>query len=452
MTSSNASPEPKVGQPSTTVDFLRKPLYAEFDLMWGAPQYTSWIDESLSWKETCYLGDWSWLPDMRFTGPDVFRLFSDISVNTMDPFAIGQSKHIIHCNPDGKLIGEGILSRIGEQEVAQFGQCVHWTNYQLRKGGYDVSAEPLEWTNLHLQGPLSIYVLERAAGQSVRDAGYMRSTPVTIAGHEVLALRQGMTGEIGFELQAPKEFLAEISNAILEAGQEYGIRRMGAKVSMLNHLEAAYPTVTLDYLPAIFDEWSADFRDYLDVQLSDAYGAPAFDLFYKVAGSFDTDDPRDYYRSPVEFDWAGRIKFDHEFIGREALAEEVANPRRVLRTLVWHADDVLKLWGELFRKGDPLPDFMDMPRERRGYMYADQVLADGAPAGVSTSRGYSAYFREMLSLAVIDVDHSEIGNEVAVVWGNPGTAQREIRAMVALAPYKENRGRVDLSQLPATPA
>ena len=33
------------------------------------------------------------------------------------------------------------------------------------------------------------------------------------------------------------------------------------------------------------------------------------------------------YRNPVELGWAGMIKFDHEFVGRDALEKEVANPQ-----------------------------------------------------------------------------------------------------------------------------
>jgi vanillate/3-O-methylgallate O-demethylase len=53
----------------------------------------------------------------------------------------------------------------------------------------------------------------------------------------------------------------------------------------------------------------------------------------------------------------------------------------------------------------------------------------------------------MISLAVIDVDQAEIGNELSVVWGNPGERQITIRATVAPAPYKQDNRRVDLNSL-----
>jgi vanillate/3-O-methylgallate O-demethylase len=90
---------------------------------------------------------------------------------------------------------------------------------------------------------------------------------------------------------------------------------------------------------------------------------------------------------------------------------------------------------------------MEMPRDQRGFMYADKVLKNGKLVGVATSRGYSYYFRQMLSLCTIDVEHSEPGAEVTVVWGNPGEPQKEIRATVAPAPYKKDNRRLNVSKI-----
>jgi hypothetical protein len=62
----------------------------------------------------------------------------------------------------------------------------------------------------------------------------------------------------------------------------------------------------------------------------------------------------------------------------------------------------------------------------------------------------SHYYRDMISLCSIDVEHGQLGNEVIVLWGNPGTRQKEIRAKVARFPYlNENRNEhVDVSKIP----
>lgn len=85
---------------------------------------------------------------------------------------------------------------------------------------------------------------------------------------------------------------------MLAAGQEYGIRKMGGRIAMINHLEASYPTIAADYTTAIFDEDMADYMQYF-LSSMPSYAQPAY-----IAGSFDGQDPSEYYRSPVELGWA----------------------------------------------------------------------------------------------------------------------------------------------------
>jgi vanillate/3-O-methylgallate O-demethylase len=81
-------------------------------------------------------------------------------------------------------------------------------------------------------------------------------------------------------------------------------------------------------------------------------------------------------------------------------------------------------------------------------MYADKVMKERKQVGVATSRGYSYYFRHMISLCTIDVSHADIGTEVTVIWGNPNERQKEIRATVAPAPYKKDNRRAKLTAMP----
>lgn len=422
---------------------LRRNLQRHAGDLFGPPQFTNWVDEERSWKETCYIGDWTnALVTFRYTGPDVLRLFADCSVNTMNRFAIGQSKHVIHCNRDGKIIEEGVLTRTGEHELIAY--STFWADFWRRNNGdYDVEMEPIEEVKYHVQGPNALFVLEKLTGRDLRHMQFMRNESVTIAGVETRLLRQGMSGEIGFELQAPLEAGPTIWAAVLEAGQEYDIHEIGGRVWMLNHLQAGYPTLALDYLPAIFDQDGADY-------VKEISGYEELNQYYwAAAGSVESDDISDWYRSPIELGWANRINFDHSFRGDHALKRELAAPKRTICTLRWNAEDVIDVYASFFHQDGDLPDFMEMPQDPRGYLYFDKVIKDGQIVGTTSSRGYSAHFREMISHAVIDIEFAKPGTEVTVIWGNPGTPQREIRAVTAPTPYKEARGRVDLRTLPA---
>ena len=411
-----------------------------FTTRWGLPEYTDWMDESMSWKETCSVGDWSWLWDRRFKGPEALRLLSDISVNSFAEFAIGQAKHAIHCSDAGKVIHEGVLIRLGVEEFMLQGRGCLWADFRLQRGQYDATSEADDWFKFQVSGPNSVYVIEKMSGESVRDIPFMHMGEIHVGGRQVWALRQGMAGEIGFELQGPRSYAGEIYDSILRAGRDFGIRRLGGRAAFINHLEACFPTRMTDYLAAIYDD---DMSEYLEVYRG---AMPGYVTTLSFAGSFETDEISDYYRSPVEVGWIKSITFDHGFIGRHALEEEVADPKRTMRTLVWNSDDVVDVYASLFHMGKPY-HFMDMPRDQRGFMWADKVLKDGKLVGVSTSRGHSYYFRQMISLCTVDVEYGDHGTEVTLIWGNPGEPQKEIRATVAPAPYKEDKRRADLSTL-----
>jgi vanillate/3-O-methylgallate O-demethylase len=423
-----------------SVSSMRTPPQVYAWSRFGNPEYTDWLDESMAWKQTCSLGDWSFLWQHRFTGPDALRLIADFSVNSFAAFQIGQSKHAIHTNRNGKIIHEGIVTKFGEQDFMIHGRGGFWINHQLGRGDYEATCTQEDWFIFQIAGPQSLQVLNAVADtDQLLGTQFMRVSQLEIAGHQLWALRQGMSGEIGFELQGPREFGAEIHDLLMRAGEPFGIRRLGARVTMINHLEASYPTIATDYIPAIFD---ADMADYLQEFRASmpAFAQPAY-----IAGSYDGSEISEYYRSPVELGWARNINPDHDFLGRAALEVEKAEPRRVLRTLVWNPGDVQDVFASLFRPGDNY-DYMEMPRDQRGFMWADRVTSGDELVGVATSRGYSYYFREMISLATIDVTHSTIGTELVVHWGHPGGRQKQIRAVVAPSPYKPDHSRVDLRE------
>lgn len=426
------------------VQALRTPAVEYYHQLWGQPEYSGWIDEQMSWKKTCYVGDWSFLADLWLRGPDALKLVSELSVNDFSRFEIGQAKHIIQCNEAGKVIAEGILMRLGEEEFRCQSIPAHWIAYKLGTDHYNATARYDRTFNFQVSGPNSLYAIERASGESLRRIKFMHFAEACVKGHKVTVLRQGMAGEVGYEVQGPEEHASDVYDAILECGREFGIRRMGGRVAMVNHVEACFPTVGFDYLPAIFEPDLRGYREYLRT----AYSSFGKGLALRISGSFEANQISAWYRSPVELGWTKNINFGHAFVGREALEAEVADPKRAIATLVWDSDDVVDVYRSLFCEGESF-QYMEIPRDNSGGMDANIILRDGEPVGVTTSRCYSYYFRRMLSLCTIDVKHNSPGTSVTVVWGDPGKQRTQIRATVAPAPYKKDNRRIDVTSLPA---
>lgn len=429
--------------PHTAVPLDRKvPTFTRFGSYFEPWEYTDWLDESMSWKDTCYIGDWSPLQKMRVQGPDALAFFSSIAVNSFAKFDIGQAKHIILCNNAGKIMGEGILMRFANDDFEFIsGPGVPWALYQFRKGGFlSKISHPREFL-FQVQGPKAVFTTEAAAGETLRDIGFMRFRELKIAGVTCRALRQGMAGELGYEIQGPIEHGPVVFEAIMQSGRDYGIRRLGGRTKMVNHVEACFPTPSVDYIPAMYGPDESEFALTFSENAREAYRA--------TDGSYEYADISELYRSPAELGWKKNVRFDHEFTGRAALEAEHAGMHRTIVTLVWNAEDVIDVYASMFRK---YPNFlyMEMPRNILSCLFADKVLAaDGSPVGISTSRCYSYFFREMLSLCVIDQQHATPGTAVEIVWGRPTQNQKRIRAVVAPAPYKRDNRRADVESLMA---
>jgi glycine cleavage system aminomethyltransferase T len=420
------------------------PRYSAFGGYYEPFETTGWVDESMSWKESCYIGDWSPMTKLRVSGPDAVRFFSDCTVNSYARFDVGQAKHAVFCNGNGNIMGEGILMRIAE-DVLHFtsGFGVPWARYLLEKGDYDVVAEDVteQYTIHQVQGPNSLALLQEATGEDLTDIRFMRFRKVAIDGMEFELLRQGMAGEIGYELHGDWNEGAAVYQRIVEVGQKYGIRRLGGRTKLINHIEACFPTPTIDFVPAWFDTGVEDFLEWVQNR---SYRPVEF--FRKHSGSVVTPDAHALFRNPVELGWGKSVKFDHSFLGDDALRAEVESPTRIIRTLVWNSADVVDTVASLFVKDEtPFRPF-EWPRSMLGDVIADRVLVDGVDIGQATSRAYSYYFREMISLAVLKVEHAEIGTEVEVIWGDEGYPQKRIRATVAPAPYKEDKRRANVAE------
>jgi vanillate/3-O-methylgallate O-demethylase len=396
-------------------------------------EYTSWVEESLAHVQACYIGDWTPIGKLRVCGSDALTALAHIGMNDLSRFALGQVKHHVQLDEHGYVASEGVLYRVAEEEFVYTGGGVDWTVWQLDQGGWDAKAETIspDMFIFEIQGPTSLFALEAATGENLRDIGFCRSRMTTINGIPVRILRCGITGELGYELHGSADDANAIWAAVVEAGAEHGVRQLGARSQLVAHIEAGIATAGLDYLPSSIV----------------TPGAPKLFPRGTPDGSFVPTAVTDYFRRPTELGWAGRGKLaGHQFTGRDALAAEAADggPARVLTGLHWNNEDIIALFAAQFGD-DPLPEPMDMPRKVGGSF--DQVLHNGRPVGVSTGRTFSAHLRRTISLCLLERGLATPGTPVTVLWGNPGSAQREIRATVASLPMKPDRRRVDVTTM-----
>jgi vanillate/3-O-methylgallate O-demethylase len=237
------------------------------------------------------------------------------------------------------------------------------------------------------------------------------------------------------EIWGPYEERDEIRAAILAGGKDFDIKPVGARAYATNTLESGWIPSPL---PAVYTgEKMKAYRQWLPATSYEGTGS--------IGGSFDSKNIEDYYVTPYEMGYGSFVKFDHDFIGREALEKIAGKPQRKKVTFAWNKEDVKKVLDSLFETGD-IYKYIDLPLSNYTSASYDKILIRGKQAGLSMFGGYSYNERSMLSLGVVEHD-VQTGTEVTLVWGEEGggskktTVERhkqlEIRAVVSPVPYSK---------------
>jgi len=434
-----------VGNP---VDLARNSQIGPYVYPKVPAEFTNWRDEQHAWRDTCCLFDQSHhMTDLTIKGPDALKLLTATGVNSFATFAVNKAKQFVACNNDGYVIGDAILFYLDDDVLSLVGRpsAHNWVQYHGETGNYDVIFERDERSAVNpagrrlyrfqVQGPTANEVLKKVAGGSLPEIKFFNMGEITIAGHAVRALHHGMSGVPGLELFGPWAEGDEVKAAIVEAGKEFGLAQVGSRVYATNTLESGWIPCPL---PAIFT--GDDLKPYREWLPANGYEGTG-----SLGGSFYSDDISDYYLTPHDLGYGSFVKFDHDFTGREAL-EKMGEPKRTKVTLAWNGDDVARAMGTMFRK-ENRAKYIDLPLSNYSTWPNDKILKEGKMVGVSTFSGYSSNESSMLSLAIVDIEQSEPGTEVTLVWGEEdgGSAkpvverhvQTEIRAIVSPVPYAE---------------
>ncbi|MBZ5501354.1 MAG: aminomethyl transferase family protein [Acidobacteriia bacterium] len=415
------------------------------------PEYSNWRDEQRAWQQTCVLFNQSYhMTDMYVEGPDALKLLSDLGVNSFQGFVPDKAKQFVACNYDGYVIGDVVLFYLDKNLFNLVGRpSIHsWVQYHCEKGGYNAKVERDERAaarsgpivrkvyRYQVQGPNAMKVIAKVTGKPAPDLKFFNMTTITIAGRQVRALRHGMAGQPGLEIFGPWEEGEAVKAAIFEAGQEFGLRLVGARAYSSNTLESGWIPSPM---PAIYSgEKMKPFRQWLP--------ANGYEAIASLGGSFYSDNIEDYYLTPYDIGYGPIVKFDHDFIGRAALEKIAANPKRKKVTLALNDEDVTRALGTMFQKKDRAKYF-DFPSAVYSTLPYDKVMKDGKTVGISTWCGYSSNEGKMLTLAILNKEVTEPGTEVTFVWGEEGGGsskptverhvQTQIRAIVSPVPYAE---------------
>ena len=169
---------------------------------------------------------------LEIGGPDGFRFAQLLTPRDLSTCAIGQGKYVLICDSDGGIVNDPVLTRMDENTfwfaLASSDALLFARGLKNAYPELDVTIREADVAPLQVQGPKSRDLMAKLLGPEILDLRYYFWTESKIAGAPVVITRTGWTSEVGYEVYLTDTTKGvEVYEAIMEAGQEFGIRPTG---------------------------------------------------------------------------------------------------------------------------------------------------------------------------------------------------------------------------------
>jgi len=343
------------------------------------------IAEYWACREKVALMDLTALRKFDITGPDAESLLQKVVTRDMRKLAVGQVVYTAVCHAHGGMMDDGTVFRLG-RDVFRFvcGEDTTglWLREQAVAAGFNVQVRDATDSlhNIAVQGPRSRELLERIlwtapAQPTITELGWFRFMAARLGGptgRPLVVSRTGYTGELGFELWCHPGDGVELWETVARAG------------------------ATLGLVPLGFDA-----LDMLRIEAGLAFAGQEF---------CDQTDP---FEAGIGFTVA--LSKPDDFIGRAALEERKAHPRRKLVGLAIDSNETVH--------------------------HGDGIYIGRARVGEITSAMRSPVLNAQIALARVDIACSAL--DTAVQVGQLDGHRKRLEARVVTFPhYDPTKSRV----------
>ena len=307
--------------------------------------------------------------------------------------AVGQVYYTPWCDEEGKVIDDGTVTRVADQEYrwTAADPNLRWLTENARGMNVTVDDVTEQVAALAVQGPTSARLLREVAPGAIDALKYFRATPATIAGVPVHISRTGYTGDLGYEVWMPWDAALTVWDAIAAVGATFDLHPTGMLALDVARIEAGLLLTDVDF--------QSSRKAMIESQKY----------------------------TPLELNLARLVDFAKgPFIGRAALqAEHRRGPARQIVGLEVDWPEVERLFEAV-----GLPPTAPATASR----VAVPVYKDGKQVGRATSTTWSTMLKKLIALATIDAPHFAIGTRLKIEM-TVEAHRHAVAATVARTPF-----------------
>jgi aminomethyltransferase len=319
-------------------------------------------------RNSAALIDISPLFKYKVTGKDATKFVNRVISRDINKVAIDQVIYCCWCDPEGKVIDDGTITRLAENEYRWTAADPSLRWFQQNALGLNVRIEDIteQVAALALQGPTSGRLLNAVADADITNLKYFRVTHGKIASVNVDISRTGYTGDLGFEIWMPWRDAVKVWDELNSKGKAFDIHPAGMIALDIARIEAGLILIEVDY--------TSSKKALIDAQKF----------------------------SPHEIGLGKLVDLKKEtFVGREALAREAKKGAdRALVGLEINWNEVESLYDKI----GMAPQVPSMASRT-----AVPVYRGGRVVGKATSTTWSPTLKKMIALACVNRENSSVG-------------------------------------------
>jgi glycine cleavage system T protein (aminomethyltransferase) len=330
----------------------------------------------------------------RVTGRHATRLVNRVIARDITKVAVDQVIYCCWCDPQGKVIDDGTITRLGENDYRWTAADPSLRWFRQNALGLDVQIEDIseKVAALALQGPTSGKLLHAVADANITGLKYFRVTHGKIAGVPVDISRTGYTGDLGYELWIPWKDALKVFDELINKGRAFDIHLAGMVALDIARIEAGLILIEVDYI--------SSKRAIIEQQKY----------------------------TPGEIGLGKLVDLKKgNFVGRDALAEEAkkGGPTRLLVGLEVNWSEV----EALYEKVGMAPQV-----PATASRVAVPVYRAGRQVGKATSTTWSPTLKRMIALASVSRESATVGSTLSMEL-TVEAARKAVSAKIVPLPF-----------------
>lgn len=210
-------------------------------------QYSGVIEEHMATRERAGLFDVSHMGEFVLEGADSLENLNRIFTNDFTSMADLRVRYSLLCNEDGGIVDDLIIYRISAEKYMIVPNASNREKdfrfiSQRISGNAKLTDISDSVAQIALQGPASRAILETLTeAKNIPEKYYTFIENAPVGGIDCLVSKTGYTGEDGFELYCLPGDAPRLWDALLSAGESFGILPCGLGARDTLRLEAGMP-------------------------------------------------------------------------------------------------------------------------------------------------------------------------------------------------------------------